>query len=483
MPYETVIGLEIHVQLATATKLFCRCPNRFGAEPNTLVCPVCLGYPGTLPVVNREAVDLAIRLSLALGAEVRPRSVFARKSYFYADLPKGYQISQFERPLAEGGRMPLEAPDRWVRVRRLHLEEDAGKLLHALPGGGALPGVSLVDFNRCGVPLVEIVTEPDLRSPEEAQDCLQALRRVLLYTGTSDGNMEEGSLRCDANVSIRPPGSTDLGTRTEVKNLNSFRHVRKALEHEAARQVRRVASGAEVLQETRSYDAETGLTRPLRGKEESHDYRYFPEPDLPALVLGAERVERIAAQLPELPWTRCRRFVAEYRLPEDDARILTGSAELADFFESAVEAHPQNPRGIANWLKTEILRELKTRNLDLAEAPAPQRLAGLVAMIDDGRVSTSAAKQVLAEMWQCSESAAELAERLSLLQVRDEARMSEWVRRVIDQNPRQAAEYRAGKHQLAGFFVGQVMRLSEGRAEPRTVQKLLRETLARDSAA
>ncbi|HYX25363.1 MAG TPA: Asp-tRNA(Asn)/Glu-tRNA(Gln) amidotransferase subunit GatB, partial [Thermoanaerobaculia bacterium] len=288
--YEAVIGLEVHVQLLTETKMFCRCPNRFGAPQNTLVCPVCLGYPGTLPVPNRHAVDLAAKLALALECEVHPASVFARKNYFYPDLPKGYQISQFDQPLAEGGRLPLAQHDKTVRLERLHLEEDAGKLLHEAPGGGALPGQSLVDFNRCGVPLVEIVSRPDMASAAEAQDYLQTLHQLLLYTGTSDGNMEEGSLRCDANVSVRVRGETKLGTKAEVKNVNSFRNVARAVEHEIERQVAVLESGGRVVQETRSFDADSGLTRLLRSKEEAHDYRYFPEPDLPPLILAAERI-------------------------------------------------------------------------------------------------------------------------------------------------------------------------------------------------
>ena len=483
MAYETVIGLEVHVQLRTATKLFCRCPNRFGEPPNTLTCPVCLGYPGTLPVLNAQAVDLAIRLALALRAAVRGRSVFARKNYFYPDLPKGYQISQFDRPLAEHGSLQLTRHDHTARIRRLHLEEDAGKLLHEMPGGGALPGASLVDFNRCGVPLVEIVSEPDLRSPAEAQDYLQTLRQVLLYTAVSDANMEEGSLRCDANVSIRPAGSSTLGTRTEIKNLNSFRHVARALEFEAGRQARVIGSGGEVVQETRTFDAEANVTQPMRGKEESHDYRYFPEPDLPPLALEARRIEAAAGALPELPWDLRERLITQYDLPAEDASTLTATPELAAYLESAVAAFSGKPRTVANWLKTEVLRELKSRKVGVVGAIEPSRLAALLTMVDDGRLSTGAAKQVLAAIWDTEESAADAAARLGLLQVRDEATMSEWVRQVVKEHPQQAAEYRAGKHRVAGFFVGRVMQLSGGRAEPRLVQKLLRQALIADDVS
>ncbi|MCP4661849.1 MAG: Asp-tRNA(Asn)/Glu-tRNA(Gln) amidotransferase subunit GatB [bacterium] len=481
MPYEAVIGLEVHAQLRTATKIFCRCPHRFGAEPNTLTCPVCLGYPGTLPVLNREAVDLAIRLAVALRAEVRNTSIFARKNYFYADLPKGYQISQFDRPLAAGGRLPLALHDREVRITRLHLEEDAGKLLHEAPGGESLPGTSLVDFNRCGVPLVEIVSEPDMRYPAEAQDYLQTLHQLLRYTGTSDGNLDEGSLRCDANVSIRPAGETTLGTKTEVKNLNSFRFVARALEYEIRRQSERLEAGERVVHETRSFDPATGRTHPLRGKEEAHDYRYFPEPDLPPLVLDGERIRAIASQLPELPWELRARLAEHYGLGPDDARLMSASLELAGYFETAAAAHPQNPQGVANWVKTEIHRELRERKMEVAEAVAPERLARLVALVDRGDVSHSAGKRVLAAMWESDEDPAALARRLGLVQVRDQLRTSEWVRQAIDENPRQAAQYRAGKEQLIEFFVGRVMRLSRGSAEPRTVHKLLRESLATET--
>ncbi len=481
VPYEAVIGLEVHAQLRTATKIFCRCPNRFGAEPNTLICPVCLGYPGTLPVLNRAAVDLAVRLAVALGAEVHDSSVFARKNYFYADLPKGYQISQFDRPLATGGRLPLMLHDRQVRLTRLHLEEDAGKLLHQAPGGASLPGTSLVDFNRCGVPLVEIVSEPDLRSPAEAQDYLQTLHQLLRTTGTSDGNLEEGSLRCDANVSIRPAGEERLGTKTEVKNLNSFRFVARAVEYEIRRQSERLEAGERVIHETRSFDPAAGTTRLLRSKEEAHDYRYFPEPDLPPLVIDDARIRRLAAQLPELPWELRARLAGEYGLGPDDARLMSASLELAGYFEAAVAAHPQNPRGVANWVKTEIQRELRERKMEVAEAVAPERLARLVALVDGGGLSHSAGKRVLAAMWESGEDPAALARRLGLVQVRDERRTSEWVRQAIDAHPRQAAQYRAGKEQLIEFFVGRVMRLSRGSAEPRTVHKLLRESLATES--
>jgi aspartyl-tRNA(Asn)/glutamyl-tRNA(Gln) amidotransferase subunit B len=481
--YEAVIGLEVHVQLLTETKMFCRCPNRFGAAPNTLVCPVCLGYPGTLPVPNRHAVDLAAKLALALGCEVHGTSVFARKNYFYPDLPKGYQISQFDRPLAEGGLLPLAQHEKAVRIERLHLEEDAGKLLHEAPGGGALPGQSLVDFNRCGVPLVEIVSRPDMSSPAEAQDYLQTLHQLLLYTGTSDGNMEEGSLRCDANVSVRRWSETQLGTKVEVKNVNSFRNVARSIEHEIERQTGLIESGGRVVQETRGFDANTGATRVMRSKEEAHDYRYFPEPDLPPLALAPERIERLRAALPELPWQRRARFAERYGLSAADAQVLTASRELADYYETAAAALPGSVKGIANWVMGEVLRDLKERKVELAATLAPERLAALVGMVDAGKISNSAAKEVFMAVAPTGEDPAAAVERLGLAQVSDTSQIEGWIEEVIDQNPAQVAQYRAGKVQIVGFLVGQVMKLSGGRAEPKTVQQLLRRALEREPVA
>jgi len=478
--FEAVIGLEVHVQLLTETKMFCRCPNRFGAAPNTLVCPVCLGYPGTLPVPNRHAVDLAVKLALALGCEVHHASVFARKNYFYPDLPKGYQISQFDRPLAEGGLLPLSQHDKGVRIERLHLEEDAGKLLHEAPGGGALPGESLVDFNRCGVPLVEIVSRPDMASAGEAQDYLQTLHQLLLYTGTSDGNMEEGSLRCDANVSVRRRGETALGTKTEIKNVNSFRNVGRAIEHEIGRQIEIIAAGGRVVQETRGFDADTGTTRLLRSKEEAHDYRYFPEPDLPPLALTRERIAGLRAALPELPWQRRARFVVEYGLSLADAQVLTATRELADYFETAAAALPANPKGIANWVMGEVLRDLKERRVEISRSMPPAHLAALVGMVDDGRLSNSAAKEVFAAIRESGEEPPAAVERLGLAQVSDASQIERWIDEVIEQNPGQVGQYRSGKIQVLGFLVGQVMKRSGGRAEPKAVQQLLRQALERE---
>jgi aspartyl-tRNA(Asn)/glutamyl-tRNA(Gln) amidotransferase subunit B len=481
--FEVVVGLEVHVQLLTVTKMFCRCPNRFGAEPNTLICPVCLGYPGALPVVNRHAVDLAVKLAAALGCEIHERSVFARKNYFYPDLPKGYQISQYDRPLAENGRLPLSQHDHVAGIERLHLEEDAGKLLHQAPGGGALPGQSLVDFNRCGVPLVEIVSRPDLRGAAEAQDYLQTLHQLLLYTATSDGNMEEGSLRCDANISVRRRGDKRLGTKAEVKNLNSFRNVARAIEHEAARQVEIVAGGGRVAQETRSFDADSGTTRLLRGKEEAHDYRYFPEPDLLPLTLSAERMTALRAALPELPWHRRDRFAERYGLPAADARVLTQSRALADYYEATAAALPAHPKAVANWVMTEVLRRWKERTAGLpfeVETPPPARLAALIGLVEDGKLSSSAGKEVLAAIWDSGEEPETALRRLGLGQVSDTAQIEGWIDAVIEEHAAPVAQYRAGKTQTLGFLVGQVMKRSGGRAEPKTVQRLLRLALERE---
>ena len=475
--WEPVIGLEVHVHLKTRSKIFCRCENRFGAPPNTLVCPVCLGYPGTLPVLNTHAVDLAITVALALQCEIPEASVFARKNYFYADLPKGYQISQFDQPLALGGALPLVEHDRPIRVHRLHLEEDAGKLLHEWPGGGHLDDVSLVDFNRCGVPLVEIVSEPDIRSSAEAEDYLRSLHQVLVFTGASDGNMEEGSLRCDANISLKRPNDALLGTKVEVKNLNSFRNVARAVEHEIARQTARLEQGLPVAHETRGFDAEAGRTRPLRGKEAAHDYRYFPEPDLPVLHLSRERLAALRSALPEMPWTRRERLARELGLSSAEARDLVAVRELADYFEAVVEAAPALPLAAANWVRNDLARELHERQEKLAQAIAPARLAEVLILVENGELSSSSAREVLRAIWTTDESAAAATDRLGLVQVRDETQLTSWVNEVLRASPGEIAQYRAGKTQVLGYLVGQVMKRSAGRADPRRVQELIGEEL------
>jgi aspartyl-tRNA(Asn)/glutamyl-tRNA(Gln) amidotransferase subunit B len=473
--YETVVGLEVHVQLATETKIFCRCPNRFGGEPNSRVCPVCLGYPGTLPVLNPRAVELAARLAAALGCRTHARSVFARKNYFYPDLPKGYQISQFQEPLAEWGALPLANSSRRISIRRLHLEEDAGKLLHETPGGGILPGESLVDFNRCGVPLVEIVTEPEMTCAAEAQDFMQSMHLVLLYTGVSDANLEEGSLRCDANVSLRRRGDSLLGSKVEVKNLNSFRHLARAIEYEVERQTALLEGGQAVVSETRSFDAGSSTTRTLRSKEEAHDYRYFPEPDLPPLVLDETDLAAIAAALPELPWQLRDRFVEQYALDAEDAALFAAHRDLAAYFEEVVARAPGNVRAVANWVRTEVLRELHRRGVGAGAAPAPARLARLIAMVDEKRLSSTGAKQVFLELWNGDEEPEAASTRLGLLQVRDADRLRAWVEAVVAEHPAALAQLQGGEGKVLGFLVGQVMRRSGGSADPVAVRRQIEE--------
>jgi aspartyl-tRNA(Asn)/glutamyl-tRNA(Gln) amidotransferase subunit B len=477
--YEPVIGLEVHAQLLTRTKLFCSCANRFGDPPNTHVCPVCVGLPGALPVLSREAVTLAMKAALATGCTVQPESIWARKNYFYPDLPKGYQISQYEKPLALEGGVEIPAPGgglQRVRLQRIHMEEDAGKLLHE---GFAWSGDrSGVDFNRSGVPLIEMVTHPDLHGPEDAFEYLSALKAVLLYTGASDCNMEEGSLRCDANVSVRPRGTEALGTRAEIKNLNSFRHVAKALEHEIARQVALVESGGQVVQETRLWSAERGETVSMRSKEEAHDYRYFPEPDLPPLLVSEEWIAEARASLPELPAERRSRFVEEHGLPEYDAGVLTQSRALADYFETLAR-ETGNPKVASNWVMNEVLRKLKEEDeTDLEECPvAPQALGELVKLIEKGTISGKIAKEVFEKMWSSGEAAGAVVEREGLVQLSDEGALQATVAEVVATSPEQVAAYRGGKKGTLGWFVGQVMKKTGGKANPRVVNALLRKTL------
>lgn len=478
--WETVVGLEVHCQLKTRSKAFCSCPVLFGANPNGVVCPVCLGYPGTLPVANREMVTLAMRVALAAGATVHAESVFARKNYFYPDLPKGYQISQYDRPLATGGGIEVQsgAGRRSIRLTRIHLEEDAGKSMHEFPWADVPPGCSLVDLNRAGTPLMEIVSEPDLRSGDEAHDYLNRLRRLVRYVDASDGNMEEGSLRCDANVSVRRRGETVLGTKVEVKNLNSVAHVRKAIEHEGARQAALLAAGLRVVQETRLWDPDASVTRPMRSKEEAMDYRYFPEPDLGPLVVDAAWQEEVRRSLPELPEARISRLVQGLGLPVADAELVCVSRPLADWYEAAVAAHPANPKAIANWLLSDLLARMPDVDRQAGRVPlAPSALAALVGRIDDETVSGKIAKDLLSLMIETGRSADALIEEKGLRQVTDEGALREVVSRIVAANPRQAADYRGGKGAALGWFVGQVMKATGGRASPSLVNRHLREVL------
>ncbi len=478
MEYEAVIGLEVHAQLLTRTKIFCTCSTEFGAEPNTHVCPVCLGMPGVLPVLNRRVVEYTLRAALAMHCEVRERSIFARKNYFYPDLPKGYQISMFEAPIAEHGWVEIktDGKPKKIGIIRIHMEEDAGKLVHA--GEFASAEASFVDFNRTGVPLMEIVSEPDLRTPEEAVEYLRTLRNILVYLEVCDGNMQEGSLRCDANVSIRPVGRDRFGTRTELKNMNSFRHVQRALEYEIKRQKRLVDEGEQVVQETRLWDEESGKTIGMRGKEESHDYRYFPEPDLLPLVVDNEWIERVKNSLPELAEQKRRRFLDEYKLPDYDAEVLTADKRLADYFESVVKEGVE-PKRASNWIMTELIRELNRDERDISDCPvAPRALADMFKLVDDGTISGKIAKTVFAEMYKTSKSAAEIVKEKGLKQVTDEGEIIGIIEKVIADNPQQVEQFRSGKDKVVGFFVGQVMKATQGKANPQMVNELLKKKLS-----
>ena len=478
--WEPVIGLECHIQLATASKLFSASSAAFGGAPNSQTDPPVLGLPGALPVLNERAIDLAVTLGLAVGASIRRRSRFARKHYFYPDLPKGYQISQYDEPLCEGGHIELTVGGvkRAVRLTRIHVEEDAGKNLHQ-PGSS----ISLVDLNRAGVPLVEVVSEPDIRSADEAAEYMRTLRQLVRWLGISDGNMEEGSLRCDANVSLRPAGASAYGTRTELKNINSFKFVHNAIEYEIARQAAVLDGGGKVVQETRLWDAERGSSHAMRSKEQAHDYRYFPDPDLPPVVVADRRIDTLRAALPELPAAARERFVNEHGLGDADARVLTEERALAAYFDAAARAHGDGKK-IANWVLSELLRELNRDGRSIGSVDsvescpvAPERLAELVRLIDDGTISGKIAKDVFGKMYATGDAPRSIVEREGLLQVTDTGAIEAACRAAVAANPKQVEQYRAGKTAMLGFFVGQVMKATGGKANPQLVNETLKRLL------
>ncbi len=471
--YEAVIGLEIHAQLLTDSKMFCSCSTRFGSEPNTQTCPVCIGMPGVLPVLNGRAVEFVVRTGLAMNCRISPYSRFARKNYFYPDLPKGYQISQYELPICEHGHVDIvvDGTERRIGITRIHMEEDAGKNIHQKDG-------SLVDLNRAGVPLMEIVSEPDIRTPREAAAFMKKLRAILRYLGVCDGNMEQGSLRCDANVSLRPEGSEGFGTKTEIKNINSFRFVEKALDYEIKRQLRVIEGGGTITQETRLWDSNAGITQSMRSKEEAHDYRYFPEPDLVPLEVSDEWVEEIRAGLVELPDEKRKRYVGEYGLPDYDAEMLAEERQVAEWFEEAVRLGGK-PKAVSNWMMTELLRLLNDTGRDISETPLkPAHLVGMLRLIEDGTISGTIAKTVFEEMFRSGKEPGVIVKEKGLVQITDTSEIEKLVDEVLAANPAEVERYRNGETKLQGFFVGQVMKASRGKANPKLVNELLRKKLS-----
>ncbi len=479
MQYETIIGLEVHAQLLTDSKIFCSCSTRFGESPNNNTCPICLGMPGVLPVLNRRVVELTIKAALATSCRIISYSQFARKNYFYPDLPKGYQISQYELPLARGGCIELEMDQgqrtKKIGINRIHMEEDAGKLLHELDGVPA--DHSYVDFNRTGVPLIEIVSEPHINTPEEASEYLRILRSMLQYLEVCDGNMEQGSFRCDANISLRPQGAAVLGTKVEIKNMNSFRNVMRALEYEAGRQASLLDSGEKIIQETRLWNVNQGITESMRGKEEAHDYRYFPDPDLVPLVIDDAWIDEIRSTLPELPREKKERFIREYNIPEYDANILTETRPLADYFEECIKSFAQ-PKTISNWIMGDVLRHVTDTRQVADFAATPQHLGEMLKLIDNGTISGKIAKTVFEDMAATGKMPEDIVRERGLVQVSDESALEKAIQEVLTANEDQVAQFRQGKEKVFGFLVGQVMKATKGKANPQVVNELLKKMLA-----
>jgi len=474
MEFEAVIGLEVHAQLNTQTKMFCSCSTKFGKPPNTQVCPVCMGLPGVLPVINKQAVEYALKLALALNCKINLKSIMARKNYFYPDLPKNYQISQYELPLAEGGAVEIEVNGikKKINLVRIHMEEDAGKLIH-----DEKQPYSYVDFNRAGVPLLEIVSSPEISSPEEAVAYLKTLRRILRYLEICDGNMEEGSLRCDANVSVKPKGSEKFGTKVELKNMNSFKHVERALNYEIKRQIGLLMEGKEIVQETRLYDEATQTTHPMRGKEEAHDYCYFPDPDLIEIQIEESLLKRLQAELPELPKIKKERFLKTYNLTPYEVDILIEEKSLAEFFEKTVKIYP-NPKAVSNFVLTEVLRYLNRDGKDISETNLkPENLAQLLELVEKEVISITIAKQIFPEVYERGVKPKKIVEERGLVQESSEEKLKGICEEILAQNPAEVKKYKAGKKGLLGFFVGQVLKKTKGKANPKVVNKILTELL------
>jgi aspartyl-tRNA(Asn)/glutamyl-tRNA(Gln) amidotransferase subunit B len=474
MEFETVIGLEVHAQMLTDTKIFCNCSTKFGGAPNSHACPVCLGMPGVLPVLNKKVVEYGMKMALATNCTINPSNSFARKNYFYPDLPKGYQISQFAYPLAEHGYILLEinGEQKKIGITRIHMEEDAGKLMHDEKNP-----VSYVDLNRTGVPLIEIVSEPDMRSPEEAADYLKRLHEILVYLEICDGNMEEGSFRCDANVSIRPKGQKEFGTRAELKNMNSFRNVQRALEYEVKRQQYLVENGQKIVQETRLWDDAQGVTNPMRSKEEAHDYRYFPDPDLVPVMVDEIWIARIREELPELPLVKRERFVREYQIPAYDAGVLTADKALALYYEDVVKLCGK-PKQVSNWVMGDVLRFLNEEKRDIRQCPiSAKSLADMITLIEEGAISGKMAKDVIDDMYKTGKPPKDIIKEKGLVQITDEGELILTISAIIEASPNQLKDYRSGKEKLFGFFVGQVMKATQGKANPQLVNDLLKKML------